>query len=174
MRSLLRRGGGHGPLNSAAARRLRVSVDPSGNGIGCRDIPALPGPCSHHGCTGRGACLPSGGCLAVPLKRRFCVRHLCLRLFALPQSRLTASSNMRRLCAIGSVFSFLLCRVMASPGDSVHALQQKRTGRRQILSSPVGDLISWSYLRPVLTQDIFTFSLPLPLVQPCSRHQDSQ
>ena len=55
------------PLNSAAARRLRVSVDPSGNGIGCWGIPALPGPCSHHGCTGRGACLPSGGVPAVPL-----------------------------------------------------------------------------------------------------------
>ena len=64
---LLRRGGGRRPLNSAAARRLRASFDPSGNGIGCWGIPALPGPCSHHGCTGRGACLPSGGVPAVPL-----------------------------------------------------------------------------------------------------------
>ena len=90
-------------------------------------------------------------CSCRTAERHYYARHLWFRIYALPQSRLTASSNMRRL---------LIPAVpgkMASPGGSVHALQQKRTGRRQILSSPMGDLVSWSYLRPVLTQDIFTF-----------------
>ena len=143
---------------------------PPALGSGAGGIPALPGPCSHHGCVGRGACLPSDGVPAVPLTG-VSAFGICAAAYALAQSRLTASSNMRCLCAIGSVFFFLLCRVKASPGDSVHALQQKRTGRRQILSSPMGDLVSWSYLRPVLTQDIFTFSLPLPLLQQCSHRQ---
>lgn len=39
---------------------------PPGQGPIAWDDPALPEPCSHHGCAGRGACLSSGGCFAVP------------------------------------------------------------------------------------------------------------
>ena len=55
------------PLNSAAARWLRVSVDPSDIGIVHRGVPALPEPCCHHGCTGRRPCLSTSDVLAVPL-----------------------------------------------------------------------------------------------------------
>ena len=68
---------------------------------------------------------------------------------------------MRRLCAIGSVFSFLLCRVKASPGGSVHALQQKknRTQKDPLLlkrESWFSDLICVLFLNKYKTYSLFT------------------
>ena len=51
-------GGGHMPLNSAAARGCACPLTPPAKGSCAGEKPALPGPCSHHGCTVRGSCPP--------------------------------------------------------------------------------------------------------------------
>lgn len=127
------------PLNSAAARRLRVSVDPPGCGSGAWDSCA------------------AGAMLSPWLRRtktlpvfwrcscRTAKRHFQIPMFVLPPRRRFRKADQPHEPMCGAClrweasFHFLPCRVMASPGDSVHALQQKRTGRRKILSSLVGD-----------------------------------
>ena len=145
------------PLNSAAARGLRVSFDPSGNGIGCWNscaTGAMLSPWLHRS---RGL-PPLWRCSCRTADRRLFADCFAPALHTLPQSRYTARNYVRHLRAFGSEFSFLLCRVKwQAPAVPFMPCSKKRTGRRQILSSPTGDLISWSYLRPVLTQDIFTF-----------------
>lgn len=128
------------PLNSAAARRLRVSVDPTGNGIGRWGIPALPEPCSDHGCTGRRPCLSSGGVPAVPPNGIFTFRCLCFRRAGVAAKPINRMNQCAARACVGK-HHLISCRAgyRQAPGDPVHALQQKRTGRRKIGFSPVGD-----------------------------------
>ena len=125
---------------------------------GAGAVPALPEPCSHHGRTGRGACLPLCGVPAVPLN------GVSALIFSLPTCRHSRKADKPRETVRGGCVRLeapihSCCagyEASARRSHSSPAVKKNRTQKDPCLSlESIGfTIISAS----CFTQDIFYFS----------------